>query len=140
MKKKSAISMGPGAASLILIFVLLTISVLGMLSLMNSRNDKSLSARSAEVAEAVYALNAAAEETRAELSESLIGLPETDINPGEGRFLLADGCISWTEEDGSRILECAVRPVTDTDGIVRKLEWTRHSMTSNIGNAGEEWN
>ena len=39
MKKKSNISFGPGAASLILIFVVLTLSVLSMLSLMNARGN-----------------------------------------------------------------------------------------------------
>ncbi len=46
MKKKTMISFGPGASSLILIFVVLALSILGMLSLMNSRNDIRLSERS----------------------------------------------------------------------------------------------
>ncbi|MBQ3762603.1 MAG: hypothetical protein II875_11410 [Clostridia bacterium] len=71
MKKRSNISFGPGAASLILIFVVLTLSVLGMLSLMNARNDKALSQRSASVLECVYALNSEAERSRAVLDEVL---------------------------------------------------------------------
>ena len=71
MKKRSNISFGPGAASLILIFVVLTLSVLGMLSLMNARNDKALSQRNASVLECVYALNSEAERSRAVLDEVL---------------------------------------------------------------------
>ena len=67
MRKGSLISFGPGAASLILIVVILSMSVLGMLALMSARNDRNLSRRSAEVAEAVYSLNEAAEETRRDL-------------------------------------------------------------------------
>ena len=61
MRKKGNIGMGPGAASLIMIFVMLSMSVLSMLSLMNSRNDVRLSERSAEVAGEIYTLNETAE-------------------------------------------------------------------------------
>ena len=61
MNEKNRISLGPGAASLTLIFVMLGMSILGMLSLMSGRSDEKLSRRSIEVAETVYALNAAAE-------------------------------------------------------------------------------
>ena len=54
-RKKSSITLGPGASSLILIFVVLSLTVLGMLSLMTSRNDFRLAERSAQVTEAVYA-------------------------------------------------------------------------------------
>ena len=67
MKNKSSITLGPGASSLVLIFVVLSLAALGMLSLMTSRNDLSLAERSAQVIEAVYALNVRAEEKRAEL-------------------------------------------------------------------------
>ena len=62
MKKKSSIALGPGAPSLILIFVVLSMSVLAMLSLMTARNDLQLSRRSADVAEKVSELRERAEE------------------------------------------------------------------------------
>ena len=71
MNKKSSVSFGPGASSLILIFVMLAMSVLGMLALMNSRNDIRLSERSVQVTQAVYALQTAAEENRAALDALL---------------------------------------------------------------------
>lgn len=43
---------GPGAASLMLLVVVLSMSVLGMLALMSARSDENLSLRSAEVAAA----------------------------------------------------------------------------------------
>ena len=61
MRRKSRVSFGPGAASLILIVVILSMSVLGMLALMNARNDSKLSSRSIAVVEAGYALNEQAE-------------------------------------------------------------------------------
>ena len=61
MKRNSSISLGPGAPSLILILVVLTMSVLGMLSLMAAHSDLNLSARSAEVIQAVYELQEQAE-------------------------------------------------------------------------------
>ena len=44
---------GPGAASLMLLVVVLSMSVLGMLALMSARSDENLSLRSAEVARQV---------------------------------------------------------------------------------------
>ena len=46
MNRKSRVSFGPGAASLILIVVILSMSVLGILALMNARNDIKLCERS----------------------------------------------------------------------------------------------
>ena len=74
MKRKSNISLGPGAASLILILVVLSLSVLGMLALMNARSDLVLSQRNAQVIESTYALNVRAEKTRACLDEALYEL------------------------------------------------------------------
>ena len=79
MKKRSSISLGPGAASLILIFVALSMAVLAMLALMTARNDQKLSDRSA-VAEA---------------------LPE-DVT-------LEDRVRTWRETDGARTLSCGLR-------------------------------
>ena len=140
MDRKSHISMGPGAASLILIFVMLSASVLAMLTMMNSRNDRLLSERSAQVAEAVYALNASAEESRAELSGYLIGkrLSEAAEMPDE-RFTAEGDTIAWTEADGSRTLSLRVHLDSDSDGIIQKLSWISHRLTADIGNVEEEW-
>lgn len=76
MKKKSNISFGPGAASLILVFIVLSMSVLAMLSFMNAHNDRALSQRNAAVIGHVYALNSEAERSRAVLDEILCELKQ----------------------------------------------------------------
>ena len=66
-RRESRVSFGPGVASLILIVVILSMSVLGILALMNARNDIKLSDRAAQVVQAGYALNAEAERRLATL-------------------------------------------------------------------------
>ena len=145
MKKKSTIGMGPGAASLILIFVMLSMSVLSMLSLMNSRSDSRLGERSLKVAEDVYALNERAEKSLASLDQVLLAcgrdassdaaylkaveenLPET--------MELSDREISWTEEDELRTLDLAVELLPL--GEKRRTRWIRHSLTAGTGDI---WN
>ncbi len=118
MKKKSMISFGPGASSLILIFVVLALSILGMLSLMNSRNDIRLSERSAQVTQAVYALQTAAEERRAEL-DTVLAQAALEADSEETYYSAVeaalpedveweDGVLFWEETDGFRSLRCAL--------------------------------
>ena len=116
MKKKSVISLGPGASSLILIFVVLALSTLSMLALMNSRNDIRFSERNVQVTQAVYALQTAAEEKRAALDSLLVKAAQgaegdeayfsaiQDALPGGMAW--KDGVISWEETDGLRSLYC----------------------------------
>lgn len=133
MKRKSSIALGPGAPSLILIFVTLAMSVLGMLSLMTARNDLKLSERSAEVVQAVFLLNERSEENRQMLAEMLA---ERSLSPEEALagleqtlpegFSTDGNKISWLETDGERTLDCAVACRLE-EGAVR-LDWIRHSL------------
>ncbi len=137
-KKKSSVSFGPGASSLILIVVALSLSALGMLSLMNGRNDTRLSERSAKVIEAVYRLNADAEERRAELDALLVETAEGQTDDEAYLDALADALpegtelegqvLSWTESDGSRMLDCAleIQPL----GSEKRTVWLRHNLTA----------
>ncbi len=138
MKKKSSISFGPGASSLILIFVVLAMSVLGMLSLMNSRSDQRLSERSVQVTEAVYAINDQAELKRAlldgilfrvgqeaENDEDYLSKLEEALPEGvslEGRSLI------WTESDGYRNLSCALEVQPFGESV--RTRWTTHYLTA----------
>ena len=136
--KKSSVSFGPGAASLILIFVVLAMSVLGMLSLMNSRNDLKFSERSVQVMESVYALNVQAEEKFAHVQDLLLELASSAEN--EEAYTAAieenldadmdfeDGVISFTVSDGFRALDCAVL-VNPLDAETR-CRWLRHNLTA----------
>ena len=136
--KKSSISFGPGAASLILIFVVLAMSVLGMLSLMNSRNDVRLSERSAQVTEAVYALNVEAEEKFVQVQGMLLDLASAAESEEAYQAAIEehltddmdweDGILSFTVSDGFRILDCAVQ-VNPLDAETR-CWWVRHNLTA----------
>ncbi|MBR3106007.1 MAG: hypothetical protein IKH30_02340 [Clostridia bacterium] len=136
MKKKSSISFGPGAASLLLIFVVLAMSVLGMLSLMNSRNDVRLSERSVAVMEAVYSLNSKAEESRARADAVLYELAQTAEDEenylseaGEAladQMLLDGSVLSWDETDGTRTIHCALEVLPLGSG--QRTRWLRHAL------------
>jgi len=136
VKKKSSISFGPGAASLLLIFVVLAMSVLGMLSLMNSRNDVRLSERSVSVMEAVYALNARAEESRAKvdgvLAELTASAESNEAYLAAAREALQDQVtvegnrLSWDETDGIRTIHCALEMLPVGGG--QRTRWLRHAL------------
>ena len=68
---KRKIALGPGAASLILIVVVLSLCMLAMLAQIGSRNDMSLSSRSAEMITRVYELRDQSERRLAELDAEL---------------------------------------------------------------------
>ena len=58
---KRKVALGPGAASLILIVVMLSLCMLSMLMEIGSRNDYSLTQRSTDMIIRVYNLNAGSE-------------------------------------------------------------------------------
>ncbi len=133
MNKKSRVSLGPGAPSLILIIVVLTLSVLGMLALMNARNDVRFSRRSAEVIEKVYQLNAQAEEHFAQLDELLArsgaAAGDEEIASALPVGMQMDGdVVSWIESDGYRTLDCAAQVLSGGEGP--RLKWIRYDLTS----------
>ena len=154
MKKRSVVALGPGAPSLILIFVVLAMSMLGMLALMNGRNDLKLSERSIKVTQAVYELNVRAEESRAEIDDIL--KRERSLSQDNGQYLsriertlpleytLEYGDvqeegpiarISWTETDGMRNLHCALNVFSMDDEI--REEWEQHSLISATAEAAQ---
>ena len=136
MRQKSRISFGPGAASIILIVVILCMSVLGLLSLMNARNDISLSDRNARVVEVVYELNARAERSfssldktvrkirmEAENEEQYLEMVAANLPDG---MLIDERVISWTESDEYRQLECKVSLTSLKEE--KRLQWLTHRM------------
>ncbi len=144
MKKKSMISFGPGASSLILIFVVLALSILGMLSLMNSRNDIRLSERSVQVTQAVYALQTAAEEKRAAL-DALLCQAKEEADDDEAYFSAIqaglpedvewdEGVLSWEETDGFRSIYCALE--TQPLNAEERTRWIHFELTAVTE---EEW-
>ncbi|MBR6186826.1 MAG: hypothetical protein IKQ41_11265 [Clostridia bacterium] len=144
MKKKSSISLGPGASSLILIFVVLAMTVLGMLSLMNSRNDIRLSERSVQVAEAIYGLNVQAEEKRAEL-EALLSQKRESAQTDEAylenvanalpeEITMEGDVLSWSESDGFRTLSCALKIDPLSEG--GRTRWVKYRL---VAETEDEW-
>ncbi len=154
MNRRSAVSIGPGASSLILIFVVLALSILGMLSLLTARNDLKFSERSAEVIQTVYQLNELAENRRAEI-ERILGEAEQN---GEDLLTVLENAlpqetelyedeITWTEEirisidtEGSdartMMLDCALRILPGNES--EHTEWIRHNLS--VYTEDDEWN
>ena len=140
MRRKSNVSFGPGAASLILIVVILSMGVLGMLALMNARNDAQLSRRSIEVVAAGYELNDKAERSVAELDEVLARcavstfsdeayLVAVRANLPDGMLMgQEDRIVSWELSDGLRTLSCAVEVLPQ--GENERLRWRDHRLTA----------
>ena len=140
MRRKSNVSFGPGAASLILIVVILSMGVLGMLALMNARNDAQLSRRSIEVVAAGYALNDRAERSVAELDAVLARYAAATYSEeaylNAVRCSLPDGMlmgensriVSWELTDGLRTLSCAVEVLPQ--GEKERLRWREHRLTA----------
>ena len=59
---KRKVALGPGAASLILIVVVLSLCMMAMLTQISARSDYNLCTRSAEMVQRVYELNAQSEQ------------------------------------------------------------------------------
>ena len=146
MKKKSVITLGPGAPSLILIFVVLSMSVLAMLALMNAKNDLNMSRRSAEVAEIVAQLNERAEQRHRDLDRLLAACVEDAGDEDEARALLEtrlpDGVrlenhtLLWSEVMDERQLDCALTLVNGERGL--QTEWVRHRLVTQLGDGEME--
>ena len=139
MRRKSNVSIGPGAASLILIVVILSMGVLGMLALMNARNDARLSSRSIAVVTAGYALNEQAERKLAELDGVLARCAEAFFsdeaylfavrsNLPEGMLMDENRTVSWELSDGLRTLSCAVDVLPLGEG--ERYSWRTHQLTA----------
>ncbi|MCH5287623.1 MAG: hypothetical protein J1E43_09380 [Christensenellaceae bacterium] len=133
---------GPGAASLMLIVVVLGMSVLGLLAMMNARGDNRLSMRSAEVAEETYGLSSDAERSlavldavlaecasQAEDDEGWLALvKEAELPEG---MTLSGRTISWSEqnEEGRR-MSCAVE--LEEFGAEQRTRWTEHKLFTQL--------
>lgn len=139
------VSMGPGAASLILIFVVLGLTVLGMLGLMSAEDGFRLAARSCQVTESVCTLQAQAEETRAALDEILYRCAGTAGDTESFHCAIAESLpeavslennmLTWTEYNGKSRLECALR--VNTPGAGERSEWEKYELIMEIW---ETWN
>ncbi|MBE5804848.1 MAG: hypothetical protein E7316_10105 [Clostridiales bacterium] len=143
--KQRKIALGPGAASLILIIVALSMCILCMLTYISAKNDLSLSNRSADMIQRVYTLNDRSERSMAALDAVLAECAAQAAD--EAAYLeqvaqrlpagmeMEDDIISWMESEGDRALMCAVQlaPL----GEEPRLQWTQHALTVETEDA---WN
>ena len=143
MKRK--VALGPGAASLILIVVMLSLSMLSMLMQIGSRNDYSLTTRSTEIISRVYDLSAQSEKRLAELDAVLVAcrkdaadredyLSRVAEKLPEG-MELTDDEVSWSEPLDNRTLICVVQ-LLDPDQKERTV-WKSHKLI--VEEPEEEW-
>ena len=134
--KKQKIAFGPGAASLILIAVVLALSVLTVLTMISARNDEALSLRSTETRQEAYGLFAQAERSLAKLDAVPVSAGKENADAEaylaaaaerlpEG-MRMEDDQIFWEEKTENRILECAVR--LTGPGENPRTRWTKHRL------------
>lgn len=146
MKRK--VALGPGAASLILIVVVLSLCMMAMLTQIGSRNDYNLCRRSAEMVQRVYELNARSERKLAELDALLVKAQQETWNSmaaylekvetllPEG-MSLDDGQVIWTEHLDNRNLECIVRLFPP--GEKQRTKWISHKLLTEEPEEDWEW-
>ena len=137
------VAVGPGASSLILIAVVLSLSVLTVLTMISARSDEAMALRSVETRQEVFRLFAGGEASLAKLDEVLVScLGEKPADREAYLAAVKDGLpdgmkmkedlVSWTEKGEKRSLECEVRILEP--GSAQRTVWTKH----NLG-AGEIW-
>ena len=117
MKRK--VALGPGAASLILIVVVLSLCMMAMLTQIGARNDYNLCKRSAEMVQRVYELNAQSEQKLAELDAIMVtaGKDAGDMEAYLAKvkeklpedMSIDEDKVSWTEPLDNRNLQCIVQ-------------------------------
>ncbi len=142
---KRKIALGPGAASLILIVVVLSLCMLAMLTMISARNDNNLSVRSVSSVEQVYELSSKCEESLSRLDAILADNIRQGLSGDEylnavseqlpEEMILEDDLVSWIEETEGRTMECAVRVLSDGNGP--RYEWVSHRLL--VEEAGEEF-
>lgn len=138
--KKRNFFIGPGAASLLLVVVVVSMSVLGLLAMMSARSDARLAERSVTYTQAQYGAMAESERSLAALDAVLLRcgrdaaddasyLAALEAHMPSGMIL--DGrTVRWTEDTGAgKMLYCAadVAPLGDFP----RCAWTEHLFVTN---------
>ena len=144
---KRKVALGPGAASLILIVVVLSLCMMAMLTQISARNDYNLCARSAEMVQRVYELNAQSEGKLAELDKVLVTAQKdtTDMQAYLEKveellpedMTLEEDRISWTEPLDNRNLECIVQLLPPEEE--QRTKWISHKLMVDEPEDDWEW-
>ena len=144
---KRKVALGPGAASLILIVVILSLCMLAMLTMIGSKNDYSLGVRSAEMIQKVYELNETSEKRLAELDAVLVDClkKETDSEAylkligeklPEGMEMDQD-LVTWYSPLDNRTLECIIQILPPGEKI--RTKWVSHKLVVEEPEDDWEW-
>ena len=144
---KRKVALGPGAASLILIVVVLSLCMLAMLAQIGSRNDYSLASRSAEMITRVYQLHDQSERKMAELDavlakcqkeatdmESYLALVEKNL-PSD--MTLDEDIVSWQEPLDNRTMNCEVKLLEP--GQKERAKWVTYKLKVEEPEDDWEW-
>ena len=134
---KRKIALGPGAASLILIVVVLSLCMLAMLAQIGSRNDLSLASRSAEMITHVYELSDQSERRLAELDAILVRCREQAGDDQEAYLALVEenlpedmtideDIVSWKDPLDNRTMNCAVKLAGP--GEMPRAQWFEYKL------------
>jgi len=144
---KRKVALGPGAASLILIVVALSLCMLAMLTQISARSDYNLCTRSAAMIQRVYELNAQSEQRLAEL-DAVLAKAKQDAGDmdsylqkiasalPEGMTLEEDR-VSWTEPLDNRNLECVVQVLPPEE--TSRTRWISHKLIVDEPEDDWEW-
>ena len=142
---KRKVALGPGAASLILIVVVLSLCMMAMLTQIGARNDYNLCARSAEMVKRVYELNTKSERKLAELDALLVtaqkDAADMETYLAKVQELLPEGMtleedrIAWTEPMDNRNLECVVQLLPP--GEKQRVKWISHKLV--VDEPEDDW-
>ena len=142
---KRKIALGPGAASLILIVVVLSLCMLAMLAQIGSRHDYSLASRSAQMITRVYELHDQSERRMAELDAILVRcqaetqdqeayLALVEENLPEDMTLDMD-VVSWQEPLDNRTMNCEVQLSAPGEAI--RAKWITYKLK--VDEPEEDW-
>lgn len=142
---KRKIALGPGAASLILIVVVLSLCMLAMLAQIGARNDYSLASRSAQMITRVYELHDQSERRMAELDAILVRC-QKDAQDPEGYLALVEenlpedmtlteDIVSWTEPLDNRTMNCEVQLAAP--GEEPRAKWITYKLK--VDEPEEDW-
>ena len=144
---KRKVALGPGAASLILIVVVLSLCMMAMLTQIGARNDYNLCTRSAEMVQRVYELNAQSEQKLAELDAILVSARKETADMEEylrkvekllpADMTLQEDRITWTEPLDNRNLECIVQLLPP--GEKQRTKWISHKLIVDEPEDDWEW-
>ena len=137
--KRREYRIGPGAASLLLVVVVVSMSVLGLLALINARGDQKLTERGVQFAASEYTASAQAERRLAELDGVLLQCAQRAGSNEEYMDLILEALpagmrmeeniVSWEQEsEYGRMLSCGVE-IEPLDAPER-YTWKQHMFVA----------